>query len=155
MKRPWWLVLVAATAGAVVVCISLSACNPKAGAPNPIVGTWVVEAKGAPFSNHVFSFHDDGTMLQANPDAGDTNTSDSIGMGVWRPDGDHIKGKFVEMMASRDTGAYASRGEIAFDIKPEGDGFHGMASARFYGPDGTLLRGPVAALLEGRRVRAD
>jgi hypothetical protein len=38
----------------------------------------------------MFVFNSDGTMQQANPDAGDPNTSDSNGMGAWVPDGDRI-----------------------------------------------------------------
>jgi hypothetical protein len=151
MKRHWWLLVAAAGAA----CLSMSACDPRAGAPNPIIGTWVVDAAGAPFPHHVFQFHADGTMLQANPDAGDTNTSDSVAMGVWSANGGRIKGKFVEIMANRSTGEFLSRGEIAFDIKLDGDRFLGTASARFFGLDGALLRGPVSAALDGRRVRAD
>jgi hypothetical protein len=55
---------------------------------NPIVGAWFVKAPGAPFEYHMFLFSADGTMQQANPDAGDANTSDSDGMGVWLTDGD-------------------------------------------------------------------
>src|SRR5664279_2139362 len=65
--------------------------------PPPIVGAWFVKIPEAPFQHHMFVFNSDGTMQQANPDAGDPNTSDSTGMGVWVPDGDRIKGKFVEV----------------------------------------------------------
>jgi hypothetical protein len=46
-----------------------------------------VKIPEAPFQYHMFVFNSDGTMLQSNPDAGDPNTSDSNGMGVWLPDG--------------------------------------------------------------------
>jgi len=91
-------------------------------------------------------------MLQSNPDAGDPNTSDSNGMGVWAPDAGRIRGKFVEVMADRATRRFVSRGEIAFSIKVNGDVFVGSASAVFYDADGRRLRGPLAARLEGQRV---
>jgi hypothetical protein len=62
-----------------------------------------VKIPEAPFQYHMFVFNSDGTMQQANPDAGDPNTSDSNGMGVWVPDGHRIKGKFVEVTADRTT----------------------------------------------------
>jgi len=91
-------------------------------------------------------------MQQANPDAGDPNTSDSNGMGAWRTDGDRIKGQFVEVTADRATRQFAGRGEIAFSIKVIRDTFTGTASANFYDAEGHSLRGPVAATLEGQRV---
>jgi hypothetical protein len=54
-------------------------------------------------------------MQQANPDAGDLNSSHSIGEGVWVPDGDSIKGKFVEITADRTTRQVVSHGEISFN----------------------------------------
>ena len=50
--------------------------------PNTIVGTWFVEDAGAPFHQHMYVFNADGTMQQANPDAGDPTTSDSDGKGI-------------------------------------------------------------------------
>lgn len=100
----------------------------------------------------MFVFNSDGTMQQANPDAGDPNTSDSNGMGVWVPDGDRIKGKFVEVTADRTTRQFVSRGEISFLIKANGTVFSGTASASFYDADGRQLRGPLPATLEGQRV---
>jgi hypothetical protein len=100
----------------------------------------------------MFVFNSDGTMQQANPDAGDPNTSDSDGMGVWAPDGDSIQGKFVEVTADRATRQFVSRGEISFSIKVAGNAFSGTASATFYDAEGRRLRGPLAATLEGQRV---
>jgi hypothetical protein len=120
--------------------------------PPPIVGAWFVKISEAPFQYHMFVFNSDGTMQQANPDAGDPNTSDSNGMGVWAPDGDRIKGKFVEVTADRATRQFVSRGEISFLIKVTGNAFSGAASATFYDAEGRRLRGPLAATLEGQRV---
>lgn len=134
--------------GALALFLCLAACQRT----SPIVGTWVVKIPEAPFQYHMFVFHSDGTLLQANPDAGNPNTSDSNGMGVWVQDGNGIKGKFVELRADRTTHQFVSRGEISFFIKVNANAFTGTASANFYGTDGRPLRAPLAATLEGQRV---
>lgn len=117
-----------------------------------IVGTWVVKASDAPFAYHMFVFNADGTMQQANPDAGDENTSDSDGKGIWiRKDGKVI-GKFVEITADRTTHKFATRGEISYEIDVAGDTLTGTASAKFYDENDKLLRGPFPTPLEGKRV---
>ena len=98
----------------VLLCLGLTACGQHT---SPIVGTWFVKTAEAPFPYHMFVFHADGTMQQANPDAGDANTSDSNGMGAWVAEGDGIKGKFVEITADRNTRQFVSRGEISFLVK--------------------------------------
>ncbi len=55
----------------------------SAAAGKQVVGVWFVTFPDPPFKYHMVTFHQDGTMEQANPDAGDANTSDSDGMGVW------------------------------------------------------------------------
>lgn len=141
--------------GLVVLCLSSSACH-KASVGNSnsssIVGAWIVKAPEAPFPYHMFVFHADGTMQQSNPDAGDPNTSDSNGMGVWVMDVARIKGKFVEVTADRSSRQFVSRGEISFLINVHGDTFTGTASAIFYDVHGRVVRGPLPATLEGRRV---
>src|SRR5580658_2815592 len=144
MRRPL------AALGVAALCLGSPACEQESGAKKDaptIVGVWYVKAPEAPFQFHMFAFHADGTMQQANPDAGDLNTSDSNGMGVWVPDGDRIKGKFVEVTADRATRQFASRGEISFLIKVTGDAFSGTANAIFYDAEGHRLRGPLAATL--------
>lgn len=106
----------------------------------------------APFPYHMFVFHSDGTMLQSNPDAGDPNTSDSNGVGVWTPVAGRIRGKFVEVTADRTTRRFVSRGEISFLVQVNGDALTGSASALFYDAEGRQIRGPLTATLEGRRV---
>ena len=141
--------------GLVALCLNSTACHQVSGGKNnspPIVGTWFVKTPEAPFQYHMFVFNSDGTMQQANPDAGDPNTSDSNGMGVWVPDGDRIKGKFVEVTADRTTRQFVSRGEISFLIRVNGNVFTGTASAIFYDAEGLRLRGPLSATLEGQRV---
>jgi hypothetical protein len=144
-----------AVLGIAASCLSAPACHPISGgkvAPPPIVGAWFVTIPEAPFQYHMFIFNSDGTVLQSNPDAGDANTSDSNGLGVWVTDGARIKGKFVEVTADRTTREFVSRGEISFLIKVTGDAFGGDASATFYDAAGRRIRGPLAATLEGQRV---
>jgi hypothetical protein len=141
--------------GVIALCLGFLACRQVSGGKNnppAIVGTWFVKIPEAPFHYHMFVFHADGTMQQTNPDAGDPNTSDSNGMGVWVPDGERIKGKFVEVTADRTTRQFVSRGEISFLIKVNGDAFTGTASAIFYDATGLRLRGPLPATLQGQRV---
>jgi hypothetical protein len=141
--------------GMIALCLGSAGCHQVSGDRNnssPIVGTWLVKIPEAPFPYHMFVFHSDRTMQQANPDAGDPNTSDSNGMGVWAPDGDGMKGKFVEVTADRTTRQFVSRGEISFSIKVNGDAFSGTASAVFYDADERRLRGPSMVTLEGQRV---
>lgn len=118
----------------------------------PIVGTWFVQAPDAPFAYHMFVFNADGTMQQANPDAGDTVTSDSDGKGIWQKNGDKIKGKFVEVTANRTSGAFASKGEISFELTVTADKFDGTADARFYDLHNKLQKGPLPTALHGERV---
>lgn len=117
-----------------------------------IVGTWTVKASDAPFQYHMFVFNADGTMQQANPDAGDEHTSDSDGKGVWiRKDG-KIIGKFVEFTADRTTHKFVSRGEISYEIDVVGDKLTGTAAASFFDENDKPLRGPFPTPLEGKRV---
>jgi hypothetical protein len=125
---------------------------PGCGQP-PIVGAWFVKNIGAPFPYHMYVFNADGTMQQANPDAGDPRTSDSDGKGIWVMDGDRIKGKWAEVTADRTTRQFVSRGEISFELKVNGDTFTGTVTARSYDANGIPMGGPIGPLpLEGRRV---
>jgi hypothetical protein len=145
-----------AALGIAALCLGAPACHPISGgraAPPPIVGAWIVRIPEAPFPYHMLIFNSDGTVLQSNPDAGDPHTSDSNGLGVWVADGERIKGKFVEITADRTTRQFVSRGEISFRIKVTGNAFGGDASATFYDAAGGRIRGPLAATLEGQRVR--
>jgi hypothetical protein len=119
--------------------------------PGP-VGVWFAKFPDAPFKYHIIAFNSDGTMQQANPDAGDAHTSDSDGMGIWRTDGDEVKGKFVEITADRSTRAFVSRGEISFEIAVKGDSFSGNATGNFYDLDNKLIVGPVHTAFNGSRV---
>jgi hypothetical protein len=138
------------------VCFSLTACREDDGGARghpPIVGAWQVSIPEAPFPYHVFIFNADGTVQQANPDAGDANTSDSDAMGAWVLEGDGVKGKVVELAADRATHKFVSRGEISFLLKKvEKDSFRGTATALFFDAAGKQMRAPVHATMTGQRI---
>ena len=119
---------------------------------NTIVGTWYVEDEGAPFKQHMYVFNADGTMQQTNPDAGDATTSDSGGKGIWIADGNHIRGKWMEITADRSTHKFVSRGELPFDLQVSGDTFTGTLSARFYDANGKIVQDFPAGSLKGKRL---
>lgn len=123
-----------------------------AGKADAIVGTWLVKASDAPFAYHMFVFNADGTMQQANPDAGDEGTSDSDGKGVWMRKDGKVIGKFVEITADRTTHKFVNIGEISYEIDVAGDSLTGTASAKFYDENQTLKRGPFPTPLAGKRV---
>ena len=118
----------------------------------PIVGAWLVKEPAAPFPFHMYVFNADGTMQQANPDAGDANTSDSDGKGIWIADGQRIRGKWVEVTADRATRRFVGRGELSYDIVVNGNSFVGTAVFRSYDVNGNLVQGPLNAPLAGERV---
>lgn len=120
-----------------------------------VVGTWVVEHGNAPFPFHMYVFNADGTMQQANPDAGNPLRSDSDGKGVWKRVGNTVRGKWVEIMADRATHRFSGLGEISFEIVVKGDGFEGTGTARFYDANRKLIDGPFATTMSGTRVTVD
>jgi hypothetical protein len=91
--------------------------------------------RSAPFSPHLFTFHADHTFLSANPDAGDPNTSDSDGEGVWEGR-DHVRGMFKEYNADRTTHQFVSILTVTYTITISGDTFSGDATATVTDPDG-------------------
>src|ERR1700726_3133953 len=122
--------------------------------PNPIVGAWIVKDPNAPFPYHLYVFNGDGTMQQANPDAGDPHNSDSDGKGVWVADGGQIKGKWVEVLADRTTHQFAGRLEVTYDIRVIGDSYTGTETVRSYDAAGNSNAGPpTPAQFEGKRVK--
>src|SRR5215469_12309382 len=97
----------------VALCTTGFLLEPTASADSSheeaVVGVWEVRVGGAPFSPHLFTFHSDHTFLSSNPDAGDPNTSDSDGEGVWKEQKDHtVKGIFKEYNADRTTHQFVS-----------------------------------------------
>lgn len=147
----FFLPLLAALSGA------LALLSPVAAAENrpAIVGVWVVQDSGAPFPWHMYVFNADGTMQQANPDAGNPRTSDSDGKGVWKMVDGHVRGKFVEITADRTTHKFIGIGEISFDLVVTGDRFEGRGSARFFDADRKLTGGPFATGFTGTRVTVE
>lgn len=133
-----------------MICIGGCRAAPK---PPPIVGAWVVRHSAAPFQYHMYVFNGDGTMQQANPDAGNPRTSDSDGKGIWVEEHDTIRGKFVEVRADRATHAFLGQGEISFEFVVRGDSLVGTASAKFLDPSGELSDGPIATDMTGSRVK--
>jgi hypothetical protein len=100
----------------------------------------------------MYVFNGDGTMQQANPDAGNAHTSDSDGKGIWTVDGDSIRGRWVEVRADRETHAYIGRGEITFAVAVRGDSLSGGATAQFYDAGGSPSDGPIVVDMTGSRV---
>jgi hypothetical protein len=138
-----------------VPALGLLSCAPHISDSkiNPKVGAWFVQDPGAPFPYHMYVFNADGTMQQANPDAGDPNSSDSDGKGIWIAAGDRIKGKWVEVIADRASHKFTGRAEISYDIKVSADIFAGTVTARSFDANGTLTEGPSSpTLLQGKRV---
>jgi len=136
-----------------VVCLALVSwvIGCSGGRSHSVIGTWVVRHSAAPFPYHMYVFNSDGTMQQANPDAGNAGTSDSDGKGVW-VEGDSVRGKFVEIRADRTSHAFIGRGEITFAFVIRGDSLAGSVLARFYDSTGVLVEGPYSSDMLGSRV---
>jgi len=95
---------------------------------NRVVGAWYVYDSAAPFHQHMYVFNAGGTMQQANPDAGDSRTSDSDGKGIWVVGGSGVKGMWVEITANRVTHQFVGRGEYSYEIAVDKDSFTGKAT---------------------------
>jgi len=141
--------LVAASAG----LFGCAAPPTRSSIPNPIVGAWLVEDPNAPFPYHMYVFNADGTMQQANPDAGDPHGSDSDGKGIWIANGERIKGKWVEVIADRTTHQFSGRLEISYEITVSGDTYTATEVVRSYDAAGNLAASPATpSQLAGKRV---
>lgn len=148
----------------VLVALTLGwALGPsRAGASNDgkeIVGAWEVDAIGAPYVPHLFTFHADGTMLTTNPtnvqedpEADHGGTNDSVGMGTWelRNEGGtkYIVGTFEQLNAFADNHEPADKLSVTFKLTVDDDAFEGPAIAEL---------GPFTApaTLEGTRILID
>jgi hypothetical protein len=117
-----------------------------------VVGTWVVDDPSAPFPVHMYVFNADGTLQQANPDAGDPRTSDSDGKGIWAAHGRAFRGKWVEILADRTTHRFVGRLELSFDLHVHGDKLTGSRSARAFDAVGNPSGGPFIGDFTGARV---
>jgi hypothetical protein len=119
----------------------------------PIVGTWLVHDPNAPFPYHLYVFNSDGTMHQANPDAGDARSSDSDGKGAWLVRGDRVDGKWVELLADRATHHFTGRLEITFQLTVTGDSLTASEIAHVFDANGQLMPAPATPKpLTGKRV---
>ncbi len=134
-------------------CDRASADSPRA---LPIVGTWLVQDPNAPFPYHLYVFNADGTMQQANPDAGDPRTSDSDGKGVWKARSDRsdrIEAKWVELTADRTTHKYAGRLELVMQITVTGDSLTAFETVKVFDAAGAAAQAPATPKpLQGARV---
>lgn len=128
-------------------------------ADKKIVGAWEVDAIGAPYVPHLFTFHDDGTMLTTNPtnvqedpEAENGGTNDSVGMGVWEVLNEggqkYIVGTFEQLNANANDHTPADKLSVTFKLSVEDDSFDGPAIAEL---------GPFTApaTLEGTRIVLD
>ena len=118
----------------------------------PIVGTWIINDAKAPFPFHMYVFNADGTIQQANPDAGDARLTDSDGKGIWVTKGNQIKGKWVEITADRTTHKFAGWLEFSFELQIDGDRLVGSRSATPFDADGKPSGGPFLGDFTGVRV---
>jgi hypothetical protein len=102
----------------------------------------------------MYVFNADGTMQQANPDAGDPHASDSDGKGIWIEEGGHVKGKWMELAANRTTHQFTGRLEITFKIQVEGDRLTGRESVRTFDAEGKETEAPdTPAPITGERLK--
>ena len=150
--RPFLTLSTGLALAALIAVANPSSARPAAHHPAGIVGTWIVKDSAAPFPFHIYVFNADGTMQQANPDAGDPRSSDSDGKGIWVVAGDRINGKWVEITADRASHKFTGRVEVAFSLKVDGDHYAGTGSVRVYDVDGKAVDGPFASTLSGTRV---
>jgi hypothetical protein len=101
----------------------------------------------------MYVFNADGTMQQANPDAGDPHASDSDGKGVWVARGGRIVGRWVEITADRVTRKYSGRTEVTFIIEVNGDTLSGSESVKSFDAKENLAESSAAGKrFDGRRV---
>lgn len=124
-----------------------------------IVGAWYVDAVGAPYVPHQFTFHSDGIVLTTNPtnvqedpNAPHGGANDSVGMGTWRLAKEHGKryvvGTFEQLNANADDHMPADKLSVTFKVSVDDGGFEGPAIAKLGG-----LTAP--ATLEGTRILID
>ena len=150
------LVLLAGTALSALGCDRAPGNAARGDAPraHPIVGTWLVHDRNAPFPYHLYVFNADGTMQQANPDAGNPRASDSDGKGMWQARDDRIEAKWVELTADRTTHQFAGRLEFTMQITVTGDSLTAFETVKVF--DAAGVPGPAPATpkpLLGARVR--
>ncbi|HEV7454460.1 MAG TPA: hypothetical protein VGO07_04330 [Candidatus Saccharimonadales bacterium] len=153
------LVLATLTVGWVASTTSRATADSNVSVNNKsddIVGTWDVQAIGAPYEPHLFTFNSDGTMnttnptnVQENPAKPHGGTNDSLGMGPWEPlkgKSDTFIGTFYELNANADDHTRTDRLQVTYKVTVHGDTFSGKALAR----QGSFS---APAQLEGTRLK--
>lgn len=118
-----------------------------------------MDAIGAPYVPHLFTFHADGTMsttnptnVQEDPEAEHGGTNDSLGMGVWELVDEngtkYVVGTFEQLNAFADNHEPADKLSVTFKLTVDDDTFEGPAIAEL---------GPFTApaTLEGSRILVD
>jgi hypothetical protein len=132
----------------------------SANQPHPIVGVWRVHVAGAPFAYHMFVFHADGTMQQSNPPAGNIQTSDTAGLGIWAEQPGSrsssrdrtIQARFEEYRVDRADGAI-TRGVVDLTLQLAQNNLSGTARFNIYtAATDQHLAGPLEATLSGQKV---
>jgi hypothetical protein len=118
---------------------------------HPIVGVWRVSVVGAPFPYHMFAFHSDGTMQQSNPPAGNKETSDTAGLGIWAEKDGAVKARFEEFRISFNDDQ-VTRGAVDFNLKVSANKLSGDCAFNIYDINGKHLQGPMQATVEADRV---
>lgn len=121
-------------------------------APDAVVGVWLVQHPTAPFPLHLYVFNADHTMQQANPDAGNSRSSDSDGKGVWQRRGEHVVGKWVEIMADRTTHKLTGHGELSFDLTISANRMVGKGTFIAFDTAGNAQGEPIDAPFTGTRI---
>lgn len=114
--------------GAFALGCIVSLTPAEANSQNDIVGSWEVQAIGAPFQPHLFTFSSDGNMFTTNPtdvQVETSNTNDSVGMGTWRRDGKYVFGTFYQLNADATTHLPVDTLEVRFRVQVNGDKFTG------------------------------
>lgn len=128
--------------------------------PQDVVGAWFVDAVGAPYVPHLFTFNSDGTMLTTNPtnvqeDPSDPHggTNDSVGMGTWKVESvdghKYVVGTFKQLNANADDHTPADTLSVTFKLTVSGENqFSGPAQAKL---------GPFTApaTLTGNKIQVD
>jgi hypothetical protein len=114
---------------------------------HPAVGAWHVDAIGAPYAPHLFTFAGDGTMfttnptnVQESPTAPHGGTNDSVGMGAWeRVNRNKIRGTFYQLNAFADNHQPTDDLEVRFRIEINDDLLSGVWKIVAFDATGTFL----------------
>lgn len=157
-KTAMVMVATLALAGAGFAGAHSASADSTKGDSKAIVGAWDVQAIGAPYQPHLFTFNDDGTMNTTNP----TNvqektgsphggTNDSLGMGPWeavKGHNDTFIGTFYQLNANADDHTPTDGLAVTYKIVVKGNTFSGKALAK----QGTFS---APATLQGKRLTID